>query len=176
MRYAANWGTTRCWAKTATTGWKMIGATTGWQEVRATIRSVAAKALISQDVDVLFSNAQDTPSVIAVAEEAGVYAYNLNSSMKKYAPAKYLGVVGTDWGPHFKRLVDGHVAGAFPGANYWLGMEDDVVFTADWNPEIPADMVAQIEARQAQLTDAIGLLQVDAGGQVKILLVGLKPS
>lgn len=111
----------------------------------------AAKALISQDVDILFSNAQDTPSVIAVAEEAGVYAYNLNSSMQKYAPTKYLGVVGTDWGPHFKRLVDGHVAGDFPSANYWLGMEDDVVFTADWNADIPAEMIAQIEAKQAEI-------------------------
>jgi simple sugar transport system substrate-binding protein len=111
----------------------------------------AAKALISQDVDVIFSNAQDTPSVIAVAEEAGVYAWNLNSSMKSYATKKYLGVVGTDWGPHFKRLVDGHVAGDFKGDNYWLGMEDDIVYTADWNPDIPADMQAQINARQAEI-------------------------
>ncbi|MEP2640828.1 BMP family ABC transporter substrate-binding protein [Roseobacter sp.] len=111
----------------------------------------AAKALIAQDVDVIFSNAQDTPSVIAVAEEAGVYAFNLNSSMQAYAPTKYLGVVGTDWGPHFKRLVDGHVAGEFPGANYWLGMEDDTVYTADWNADIPADMMAQITARQSDI-------------------------
>ena len=111
----------------------------------------AAKALISQDVDVIFSNAQDTPSVIAVAEEAGIYAWNLNSSMKKYAPNKYLGVVGTDWGPHFKRLVDAHLAGSFPGENFWLGMEDDIVYTADWNPDIPADVVAAIEARQAEI-------------------------
>ena len=111
----------------------------------------AAKALISQDVDVIFSNAQDTPSVIAVAEEAGVYAWNLNSSMKSYATKKYLGVVGTDWGPHFKRLVDGHVAGDFKGDNYWLGMEDDIVYTADWNPDIPADMQAKINARQAEI-------------------------
>jgi basic membrane protein A and related proteins len=111
----------------------------------------AAKALIAQSVDVIFSNAQDTPSVIAVAEEAGVYAFNLNSSMVKYAPTKYLGVVGTDWGPHFKRLVDGHVAGTFEGANFWLGMEDEVVYTADWNPDIPADVVAQITAQQAEI-------------------------
>ena len=111
----------------------------------------AARALISQGADVLFSNAQDTPSVIAVAEDAGVYAYNLNSSMKSYAPAKYLGVVGTDWGPHFKRLVDGHMAGSFPSANYWLGMEDDIVFTADWNPDIPAETMAAITARQEEI-------------------------
>lgn len=113
----------------------------------------AAKALISQGVDVIFSNAQDTPSVIAVAEAAGVYAWNLNSSMQKYAPEKYLGVVGTNWGPHFKRLVDAHVAGTFPGDNFWLGMEDDTVYTADWNSDIPADMVAKIEATQAAILD-----------------------
>ena len=113
----------------------------------------AAKALISQDVDVIFSNAQDTPSVITVAEEAGVYAFNLNSSMKSYAPSKYLGVVGTDWGPHFKRLVDAHVGGSYPGENFWLGMEDDIVYTADWNPDIPADTVAAIESRQKEIRD-----------------------
>jgi basic membrane protein A len=111
----------------------------------------AAKALIAQGVDVVFSNAQDTPSVIAVAETADVYAFNLNSSMAKYAPSKYLGVVGTDWGPHFKRLVAGHLSGTFEGDNFWLGMEDDVVYTADWNADIPADVVAQIEAKQAEI-------------------------
>lgn len=113
----------------------------------------AARALISQDVDVIFSNAQDTPSVIAVAEEEGVYAYNLNSSMKKYAPSKYLGVVGTDWGPHFTRLVQAHEAGEFPGANYWLGMEDDIVFTADWNPDIPEETLNMIKAREIEILE-----------------------
>jgi len=113
----------------------------------------ATKALISQGADVIFSNAQDTPAVIAVAEEAGVYAWNLNSSMKTYAPTKYLGVVGTDWGPHFNRLVDAHVAGEFPGENFWLGMEDGIVFTADWNPDIPADIMAQIEVKQTAIMD-----------------------
>ncbi len=75
--------------------------------------------------------------------------FNLNSSMLAYAPTKYLGVVGTDWGPYFKAKVDAHVAGTFQGENSWLGVEDDVVFTADWNADIPADMVAQITERQA---------------------------
>ncbi len=132
----------------------------------------AAKALISQGVDVVFSNAQDTPSVIAVAEEAGVYAFNLNSSMVDYAPTKYLGVVGTDWGPHFKHLVDGHVNGNFEGANFWLGMEDDVVYTADWNSDIPADVVSAIQAKQAEIaTGAFTVFQgplVDQDGKERV--------
>lgn len=128
----------------------------------------AAKALISQGVDVVFSNAQDTPSVIAVAEEAGVYAFNLNSSMLEYAPTKYVGVVGTDWGPHFLRMVEGHLNGTFEGENFWLGMEADVVFTADWNGDISADVVAMIEAKQAEIaTGAFTVFQgplVDQSG------------
>ena len=113
----------------------------------------AAKSLISQGVDVIFSNAQDTPSVIAVGEETGTYVFNLNSSMVKYAPKKYLGVVGTDWGPYFKAKVDAHVAGAFKGENSWLGVKDAVVFTADWNKDIPADMMAKIESTKAAIAD-----------------------
>ncbi len=104
----------------------------------------AAKALLAQGVDVIFSNAQDTPSVIQVAEAAGVYAFNLNSSMKGYAPTKYLGVVGTDWAPFFLQSVEAHMAGTFAGASAWLGMADKCVFVADWNPDIPADIVAKI--------------------------------
>ena len=47
----------------------------------------------------------------------GVYAFNLNSSMKKYAPTKYLGCVATDWSPFFMASVDAHLAGTFVGAN-----------------------------------------------------------
>jgi basic membrane protein A and related proteins len=135
----------------------------------------AAKALLSQGVDVIFSNAQDTPSVIAVAEEAGAYVFNLNSSMKTYAPTKYLGVVGTDWSPYFKASAAAHLAGTFAGASAWLGMADDVVYVADWNPDIPADIAAKIAETQATilaggfspftgpLTDQAGAEAVAAG-------------
>ncbi len=113
----------------------------------------AAKALLAQGCDVVFSNAQDTPSVVAACEAAGAYVFNLNSSMKTYAPKKYLGVVGTDWAPYFKASVAAHLAGSFAGATAWLGMADNCVFVADWNPDIPADTVAKIEAVRATLLD-----------------------
>ncbi len=121
----------------------------------------AAKALLAQGVDVIFSNAQDTPSVIGVAEDAGAYVFNLNSSMKSYAPKKYLGVVGTDWAPFFKTKVDAHLAGSFKGEFSWLGLADDVLFVADWSPDIAADAKAKIEAAEAAIRD--GSLTVFAG-------------
>lgn len=111
----------------------------------------AAKALLAQDCDVIFSNAQDTPSVISVCEEAGKYAFNLNSSMVSYAPNFYLGCVATDWGPFFKESVDAHMAGTFEGRNAFLGMADKVVEVVDWNKDIPADMMAKIKETEAKI-------------------------
>jgi basic membrane protein A len=105
--------------------------------VRPAKEQEAAKALIAQKCDVIFSNAQDTPSVISACEEAGVYSFNLNSSMKKYAPKTYLGCISTDWSPFFKASVDAHLAGTFKGANTFLGVAEKVVEVIDWNPDVP---------------------------------------
>ena len=113
----------------------------------------AAKALIAQGCDVIFSNAQDTPSVVAACEEAGVFSFNLNSSMKQYAEKTYLGCVATDWSPFFKASVDAHLAGTFKGANAFLGVADKVVQVVDWNPAVPADMMAKIKETETKIAD-----------------------
>jgi simple sugar transport system substrate-binding protein len=113
----------------------------------------ATEALVAQDCDVLFSNAQDTPSVVAKAEELGVYSFNLNSSMKAYAPKTYLGCVLTDWSPFFRASVEAHLAGSFEGANAFLGVGDDVVKVVDWSPDIPEDVMAQIAEVEAAIAD-----------------------
>lgn len=111
----------------------------------------SAKALVAQGADVLFSNAQDTPSVIRVGEESGAYVFNLNSSMKEYAPTKYLGVVKTDWGPFFVASVDAHMNGTFEGQNQWLGMAEDTVVVEDWSSDISDEMMTRIKATEAAI-------------------------
>ena len=113
----------------------------------------ATEALVAQDCDVIFSNAQDTPSVVSKAEELGVYSFNLNSSMKAYAPNTYLGCVLTDWSPFFKASVEAHLAGTFDGANAFLGVGDGVVKVVDWSSDIPADVVAKIQEVEAAIAD-----------------------
>lgn len=111
----------------------------------------SAKALVAQGADVLFSNAQDTPSVVTVGEEEGAYVFNLNSSMKEYAPTKYMGVIKTDWAPFFLASLEAHMAGTFEGKNEWLGMTDDVVVVEDWSSDISAEMVEKIKATEAKI-------------------------
>lgn len=111
----------------------------------------AAKALIAQNCDVIFSNAQDTPSVISACEAAGVPAFNLNSSMKKYAEKTYLGCVATDWSPFFEASVASHLAGTFKGANAFLGVADKVVAVTDWSPSIPGETKARIDETEGRI-------------------------
>ncbi|MCA0961279.1 BMP family ABC transporter substrate-binding protein [Salipiger bermudensis] len=113
----------------------------------------AAKALLAQGCDVIFSNAQDTPSVVSVCEEAGAYVFNLNSSMKENAPNYYLGCVETDWTPFFMESVKAHMDGTFEGRNAFLGVEDNVVKVTDWNPDIPAEAKAQIDEVEAAIAE-----------------------
>lgn len=107
----------------------------------------SARALVSQGADVLFSNSQDTPSVVTVGEEEGVYVFNLNSSMAQYAPAKYLGSVRTDWSHLFLKAAEQHLSGTFEGQNEWLGMADGAVIADNWSKDISPEMMAKIEAK-----------------------------
>lgn len=111
----------------------------------------AAKALAAQGCDVLFSNAQDTPSVVTAAEAAGVYVFNLNSSMKASAPTRYLGVVATDWAPFFTRQAAAYAAGSFQGANHWLGISDGLISVGDIHPDVPAETRARMAEAEAAM-------------------------
>jgi basic membrane protein A len=132
----------------------------------------AAKALMARGADVLFSNAQDEPAVITAGEEGGAYVVNLNGSMKKYAPSKYLGVVGTDWAPLFLDAVESHLDGTFEGSFQWPGMAEGVIVTGDWSPDISPEMMAKIKETEARIVD--GSFNVFAGpikdqkGEVKV--------
>ncbi|RJE79139.1 BMP family ABC transporter substrate-binding protein [Paracoccus sp. JM45] len=113
----------------------------------------AARALLAQGCDVIYSNGQDTPSVVSICEETGAYVFNLNSSMLKYAPTKYLGCVATDWAPFFLQSVKAHLEGDFEGHTAYLGLAEGVIQPMDWNADIPSEVMTRITETQAQLTD-----------------------
>ncbi|WP_373502225.1 BMP family ABC transporter substrate-binding protein [Aestuariivirga sp.] len=96
----------------------------------------AARSLVAAKADVLFSLYQDTPEVVALAEELGVYSISTSSDMKKYAPKKYLMGMGIDWSPHFIDVAAQVLAGSFKGTSYWGGMKDGAVHAASLTPDL----------------------------------------
>jgi basic membrane protein A len=112
-----------------------------------------ARSLVAQDADVIFSLYQDTPEVVALAEELGVYSISTSSDMKAYAPEKYLGGLVVDWRPHFIDQVGKMLDGTFKGEAYWGGYKDGAIelssLTPDLTPEqrkVVDDAIAEMKA------------------------------
>ena len=111
----------------------------------------SARSLIAQDADVIFSLYQDTPSVVTVAEEEGVYVVNTSSDMKKYAPNHLLASMTIDWGPYFIDRVQKSMDGAYDGLAYWGGMADGAVGVASLSPDLTKEDVAEIDSVIAEI-------------------------
>ncbi len=121
----------------------------------------AARALVSQGADVLFSLHQDTPSVVNVAEAEGVYVVNTGSDMSAYGPNAVLASVTMDWSEYFVAQVGAALDGSFTGADFRGGVADGAVKVKAWSADLTADQLAQLKTAEAQL--ASGELHPFAG-------------
>ncbi|HEU5097157.1 MAG TPA: BMP family ABC transporter substrate-binding protein [Reyranella sp.] len=110
----------------------------------------AARALVSQGADVLFSLHQDTPSVVNVAEAEGVYVVNTSSDMSKYGPKSVLASVTNDWTDYFVEQCKAARDGTFKGADFRGGLAAGTVKMAAWSDDLSEEQMAQIkEAEEA---------------------------
>lgn len=112
----------------------------------------AARSLVAAQADVLFSLYQDTPEVVALAEELGVYSISTSSDMKKHAPKKYLMGMGIDWGPHFIDVAGQVLDGKFQGASYWGGMKEGAVHVASLTPDLTPEQKKACDDAVAAIT------------------------
>lgn len=111
----------------------------------------SARALMAQEADVIYSLYQDTPSVVSVAEEEGVWVINTSSDMKEYAPNWLLASQIADWSSFFVRSVQATLDGTFEGEAYWGGMKDGAVDVKSWSTSISAETMGKIEAAAAAM-------------------------
>ncbi|MGK0283400.1 MAG: basic membrane protein A [Patiriisocius sp.] len=111
----------------------------------------SARSLIDQQSDVIFSIYQDTPSVVTVAEEEGVYVVNTSSDMKKYAPNKLLVSLQINWAEHFIEQTQAVLDGNFKGTAFWGGMADSAISMESWSDDLSAEQVAGLEATVAEI-------------------------
>jgi len=86
----------------------------------------SARSLMAQNADVIYSLYQDTPSVVTVAEEEGVYVINTSSDMKAYAPKMLLASQIADWRSYFIEQVQATIDGNFKGTAFlgWHGRQN----------------------------------------------------
>lgn len=112
----------------------------------------SARSLIAQQSDVIFSIYQDTPSVVTVAEEEGVYVVNTSSDMKAYAPTHLLASMKVSWGNYFIDKVQASMDDSFVGDSFWGGMADEAVSLESISDDLSAEQRAAVDAKIDAIT------------------------
>jgi len=111
----------------------------------------AAEALIAQGADVLCQNT-DSPAVVQVAEQRGVYAFGWDSDMAKYGPRAQLAANTQHWSEYYIQEVKKVIDGSWTGnrKTVW-GLKEGMVVLASLNKSLPADVVKLVEERKAAI-------------------------
>lgn len=112
----------------------------------------SARSLIAQQSDVIFSIYQDTPSVVTVAEEEGVYVVNTSTDMKTYAPEHLLASIQISWADYFTEQVHASMHDTFEGAAFWGGMAENAVSVESLSDDLSAEQRAALDAKVAEIT------------------------
>ena len=104
----------------------------------------AAKALIDQGADVILQHT-DSPAPGQVAQERGVYAVGQASDQTQFAPEALLTSIIDNWGPYYVQRTLDVKNGTWESQAYFEGFADDILQLAPFHPDIPAEVVAEVE-------------------------------
>jgi simple sugar transport system substrate-binding protein len=85
----------------------------------------AAKTVIQQGADVLRTYA-DSPAVVTIAHENGVYAFALGSNMIKFGPKSQLTADVLHWGGYYTQRVRDVFAGKWTSTDTWKGLKSNM--------------------------------------------------
>ena len=134
----------------------------------------AAETLVAQGADVMCQNT-DSPAVLQVAQEKGVYAFGWDSDMTKFAPKAHLSANTNNWGVYYVAAIKKVLAGTWKPEVVKWGLGENLVVMAPVNPVVPAagkkafeDKKAAIKAGkffpfQGPVKDQSGTIKVAAG-------------
>jgi len=112
----------------------------------------AAETLIAQGADMLCQNT-DSPAIVQVAQEKGIYAFGWDSDMKKFAPKSQLTANTNNWGVYYidtvKKVLDGTWK---PQVVKW-GLKEGLVVMAPLNSAVPPAAAKVFDEKRKALID-----------------------
>ena len=82
----------------------------------------AAETLVAQGADVMCQNT-DSPAIVQVAQEKGVYAFGWDSDMTRYGPKAQLTANTENWGVYYKDVVKNALEGKWTSRDTVVGPE-----------------------------------------------------
>ncbi|MCH9845830.1 MAG: BMP family ABC transporter substrate-binding protein [Alphaproteobacteria bacterium] len=99
--------------------------------------SEAARMLIAQGADILMQHT-DSPVPMAVAEEAGIYAFGQASDMSKFGPKAHLTSIVNNWGPYYVARINAVREGTWQSQDTFHGIPENMVEFSDYGRFVPS--------------------------------------
>ena len=112
--------------------------------------SEAAAALIDQGCDFIVQHT-DSPAPVQTAEQRGVWCIGQASDMSRFGPKHCLTSVTDNWETYYKKTVQRVLDGGWQSEDYWGGLAEQSVVLTPWNPAVPADVQAELDALVADI-------------------------
>jgi basic membrane lipoprotein Med (substrate-binding protein (PBP1-ABC) superfamily) len=143
----------------------------------------AANTLIDGGADVLSQHQDSTKTVIEICERRGVMSVGNHADASELAPEGWLTGAMWNWGPLFvdmtQTALDGNFTGSLYDGKYRGGLKEGVVALAPFGKNVPAEVIALVNAAQAQMISGElfafeGEIK-DQSGQV-VVAAGVRPS
>ncbi len=112
-----------------------------------------AMALLDQGVDVVAQH-QDTTEPAKAAIALDRYAVGYNADFRAITESDNVLVSPMwNWGNYMIPQIEKAMNGTWETQSYWGGLEDDMISLSPISPLVPADFVAQVEAKKNQIAD-----------------------
>jgi basic membrane protein A and related proteins len=139
----------------------------------------AAETLIAQGADMLCQNT-DSPAIVQVAQEKGIYAFGWDSDMRKFAPKSQLTANTNNWGVYYIDTVKKVLAGTWKPEVVKWGLKEGVVVMAPLNSVVSpaaakvfeekkkAIMDGKLTPFQGPVKDQSGAVKVPAGSTMPL--------
>ncbi len=103
----------------------------------------AAEQLIGIGCDVL-AFTEDTPTVLQVAEENGVYSFSHYSDMSRYGPNAHLTGHLANWGVIYEDVLIRAYTGVWESKDYWWGFYEGAVEISPISDVVPEEVKEEI--------------------------------
>jgi len=105
----------------------------------------AAKALIDQGVDVIFSHTDSTAPLIEAQKAGNVIGFGQASDMPEFGPMPRVSSIIDDWTPYYIERVGAVLEGKWEQSDRWDGIASGEVKIGEFSSAVPDDVKAKAQ-------------------------------
>ncbi|MFA1612543.1 BMP family ABC transporter substrate-binding protein [Halobellus rubicundus] len=122
--------------------------TNAWVDPPAVTQAV--NALTSNGADVI-NNHQTTTAATQTAAENEAWAFTYTTSMAEAGGDYYGNSAVFNWEEFYAPTLEAIHEGSWESDAYWDGLDAGVVGLGDWGPQVPDDVISEVETVQEEL-------------------------